>query len=194
MVQIPNPLTFLPNFPAASDYVAGSYYGANTTRDGALTTIGVAANTIYLSYPILVRKSHTFDRLVIRQTTNDTGDKVRVGIWKDLGKLSPEGATLEIDSGELTMGGAAANHEATISWAAVPGVYYMGLVSDTASTSFLASDINALSGLEDFGVQFLRTAWGAWSTAFTYGVLSGADPLPDITGNGGAPPYIRLRG
>lgn len=97
---------------------------------GSNGTAGLAINSIRL-WPHEVQFPQTIDRIAIEITTGTTG-KMRIGIWSSDANGMP--SVLVLDSGEITVT-APAVYPVTISKLLLPGLYWMGYITDTGNTA-----------------------------------------------------------
>lgn len=111
--------------------VAGQYFYA--VGVGAVsTTVGHGTNSLRVA-PLVVERTLPVDRIGVDvATVGDVGSKVRLGIYADNGNSYP-GALL-VDAGQVA-GDATGSQEATIALTLYPGVYWIGGVVQSVTTT-----------------------------------------------------------
>lgn len=118
-------------FTSQTPYISGRYYYplgcTGTSGTGALRTVG---RVEYL--PFYCAATATFTRIGTEVTTGSAGKLIRLGIY-DADSANGQPKNLLLDAGTVSAG-AAAVVEATISYTMVPGLYWLGFVTDAAIT------------------------------------------------------------
>lgn len=152
--QIQQPLTTRPNLPTTLGYTAGKYYPPGVI--GPTVAAGSYGTGFVLYNIFLCRRAVTIDRIGIYNTAA-VADHIRMAIYADDGGGHPAARVAE--SGEITLGGAAAFNAATISAILTPGLYWLGLTTD-ATVSLLCSTAFEVGGFGDMALGPIATASG----------------------------------
>ena len=145
------------------------WYAAGMVNATVLTTGAPTANFLR-ALPLITGRA-TLDRIAINVTTGTAG-LIRLGIYNDDGNLYP--SSLVLDAGEVSTGTAGVK-TLTINQTLAPGLYWLALVNNAASTirALALGGCMAILGLD----ATLSTAPGVgWSAAFTYAALPASFP------------------
>ena len=141
--------------------------------DATLTHV---ANRVYLT-PIEVPVRLTVDRICVSKLGVAAGN-YRAGIYKDNGN-TPTGGALVVESDSIAKGGAWASIELTIAATQLePGLYWIAILSDEATTQVLATYNSEGVGLS---VENRYYDIGA------YGALTNPCPATLLAPNGNCP-------
>lgn len=184
------------NLPSGMGYTTGKYYGPSLIGGSFGTTVTISKDIDYW-VPFLCRKTTTFDRIAIRNTSAVT-EPFRLAIYVDDGGGHP-GARV-VDSGEITTSGAAADNAAAILAALTGGVLYWLAVNNNSATSsiafegFSSTGLNAWQNVADFavGVTNANAAAGI-AVRGTRSYAAFPATAAAITDLWSVAPYIRLR-
>src|SRR3990167_7880929 len=159
---------------AGNDYSASHYYPP-TIPDAVYASGASALVADYVIYvPFICRFTHTFTKLAFYNTgAGDSGDLIRMGIYDSTGGRP---VNRLVDGGELTMTGAAAVNEATISQQLIAGrLHFLAITANGAIT----------------GYRVAGAVTGAWRSALDLGALTTAT-LPDSIGFAESRAYAAL--
>ena len=166
------------------------YYTMSASDATAPTTLALTAGRLY-AMPFLISGTHTFVRISINVSTAAAG-KARMGIYTNMtGDVYPNALIAGTDIGEVDTGTTGLK-ENTISWSPSPGLYWLCLVSNAAST---VRAIAVGSSLPILGMDstFAAAHGNSWYVAITYGALPGTYPGGGTIGNASMPIVALLR-
>lgn len=164
----------------------GRWYNFATDNPGT-STVTLAINTLYF-YPVIIRKSLTFDGIGVNVGTAGTGASPRLGIYgRDSNGLP---SNLIIDSGTVDASTTGAKPLTMSNTTLKAGVYWLAILTN------VACGITGYSGNPNFypffGSTTINTNVGVgFSKSQTYGALpnSLSSPFTVVTAN----PIIFLR-
>ena len=146
------------------------WYVAGMVNATVLTTGAPTANFLR-ALPLITGRA-TLDRIAINVTAAAAGS-ARLGIYNDGGNLYP--SSLVLDAGEVSTGTTGVKALTIINQTLAPGLYWLVLVSNAASTirALALGGCMAILGLD----ATLGTAPGVgWSATFTYAALPASFP------------------
>lgn len=171
-----------------SSIVTGYYYtykGLETSAAGSL-----AADTLY-AIPIWFSSTETWTRIGIDVFFADAGKSARLGIYNNSASNRP--GTLLVDAGTVSVAVAAAV-EATISQSlAANTLYWLAIVTDTATAQFRQGSLDVGANTWVYGVDDpLQFNDGiSFGVAHAFGALP--DPFGTVDTTVGKMPLIWLR-
>mgnify|MGYP001577637732 FL=1 len=184
MLQYPGVTKSIPYVTFQKCYIGGYISSPWTT---ASNYRAITANRLY-GRLIVVPKTMAFDQILINvQAAGGAGTAARLGLYKCLSTLLP--GALVTDYGTVAVD-STGTKTITITPTLTRGLHYLALVSDGTPTLYCGE-----GGVSPLGLATALSgdsAHGGYA-AFTYGVLSGADPFPTMTLAYNTIPVIALR-
>lgn len=171
-------------FPAAPGaFVANTWYPnyAITTGSGLLT-IG----RIY-AYPIIIPVSHTFQNTGTWVTTAGSVSVLRFGIYNDNGG-TPVGGSLVLDCGTVNGNTSATAASVAIAQSLSPGVYWLAIVNNSATTASTvqydtSGRLNGLFGQTSISAAQANDAGFQSTGTSNTGAMPGTFPAATVAGN-----------
>jgi hypothetical protein len=138
----------------------------------ALSTAVLVVNTLY-AMPFVVTKKRTIDQVAINVTAFVAGN-VRVGLYSDAGGY-PGALVAEFGSIAVASNGVKTLSASPLPVTLDPGVYWLAIVTDSASTirGFAVASLIPVLG---YASTLPTAASLGWSVAYTYAALPSTFP------------------
>jgi len=146
--------------------MAGKYFWPNHLRPVASGTTAAMTAARYVYVPFVVEHATTFAGAWCKNSgTGDSGKKIKIAAFYEKDTGGP--GALAKNFGEVTLGATSALQNFASSWAAAPGRYYLGIVSDTAPTMYLMAAADSYTSAGFAPVNVAANSMGILAQVFT---------------------------
>ena len=157
-------------------YTSGYYYKGL----GNPSTINPAVLSTTYYYPLVITKTHTFDRIALTTLSSFSGTgAVRLGIYNN-DSTTGKPSTVVLDAGTVATTAPSTIYEITISQSLTAGAYWLAFNSQTNAASNIYRGNSATSSspsLVTVSTTGINTDAGAWSETGITGAFATAGTL-----------------